>query len=184
MIDGQATFVYRPRSGDRIFCEAFPDGMPTPVDVQHPNGCRHIIGGAHLWWRTADPGQHWRAAARTITSTLVARYGGFAWDDQGVIHIVTCAPRPCALAMDSAANAHAAPKIDEACKWRLVGDGLATLVSIDEATGEPHIEIRGEWLPSVDLETEDEELALARQLAPKWYTDQAAALAWEVSDHD
>jgi len=79
------TFVYCPRSGDRIFAALAVNGV---VLIRWPNGCSHVVGGTHLSWGTAAPGEHWRDLARAIATRLVETFGGVAWDEQGAVHMV------------------------------------------------------------------------------------------------
>jgi hypothetical protein len=80
-----SVFVYRPCSGDRVFAE-----RPTPevAVVRHANGCRHILGGYHINWRTAEPGVWWRDLARIFARQAVHMLGGIAWDEQGEVNLV------------------------------------------------------------------------------------------------
>lgn len=78
-------FVYRPRSGDRVFAY-----LPTTeVGIVHwSNGCRHIFGGVHLTLCPGGQGSP-RLLARRLGEDLVTSHGGIAWDEQGVVHVVT-----------------------------------------------------------------------------------------------
>lgn len=80
-------FIYHPRSGDRIFATNVHGGTGI-VLVRWQNGCAHVVGGVHLTWGTACPGQHWRNDARAIATHVVNSFGGVAWDDQGIIHLI------------------------------------------------------------------------------------------------
>lgn len=79
------TFIYCPRSGDRIFA-AIPTG--DIVLLRWGNGCTHVIGGTHLSWSTAAPRQHWRLVARALATRIVESFGGVAWDENGCINLI------------------------------------------------------------------------------------------------
>jgi len=78
-------FIYQPTTGDRVF-HCRPSDCIRVVVWQ--NGCRHVTGGVHFSWQTANPRQHWRGAAVTMARAIVEAVGGVAWDENGVIHLV------------------------------------------------------------------------------------------------
>ena len=80
-------FIYQPRSGDRVF--ACNNDVPSIIVLKWDDGCRTIVGGHHLELRCAEPKRWCRAAARRLFSEVVAYSGGIAWDDQGVVHIIS-----------------------------------------------------------------------------------------------
>ena len=69
-------FVYRPRSRDRVFAENPNDDI---VIVTWANGCRHIIGGVHFSFETAEQKKYWRSEARIAAKLLIETCGGIAW---------------------------------------------------------------------------------------------------------
>lgn len=81
------TFIYNPKSGDRVFAEK-NDGQIHVV--RWANGSRHVVNGVHLSWNAATPGpgHYWRGPARRMLGILVNQYGGIAWDEQGTIQAV------------------------------------------------------------------------------------------------
>lgn len=79
------TFIYCPRSGDRVFCESPNDYIRI---VSWFNGCRHVQGGVHLCWPAAVPNFYWRGEAQTLATQIVATAGGIGWDENGMIHII------------------------------------------------------------------------------------------------
>lgn len=89
------TFIYCPRSGDRVFAE---NPCSAVVVVKWSNGCRHVLGGIALSYWTAEPGNHWRNEARIAAASLIAACGGIAWDDQGSISLVV--PRAAGVQVD------------------------------------------------------------------------------------
>jgi hypothetical protein len=92
------TFIYAPRSGDRVFA-ARPADDGIPAIVTWPgNGCRHLIGGVHLAYEASAPRRHWRDAARRMASLIIDAVGGVAWDDRGTIHVAV--PRESAGSAD------------------------------------------------------------------------------------
>lgn len=82
-----SVWIYRPRSGDRVRALV---GSPQVGWVEHPNGCRHVVGDlVHLTYEAARPGRWWREAARMAAAEIVsALRGGAAWDEQGRIHLL------------------------------------------------------------------------------------------------
>ncbi|MBI3331476.1 hypothetical protein HYZ99_00775 [Candidatus Peregrinibacteria bacterium] len=82
------TFVYHPRSGNRIFAQKVTASFAV---ITWANQSAHLAGDhVHLQWWTAAPCDHWRATARRALTEIVEQVGGVAWDDQGVVHV--CAP--------------------------------------------------------------------------------------------
>lgn len=81
MISG--VFIYQPKSGDRVFTQQTTREIGV---VKWENGCRHVVGGVHLWWNRASCA--WRIAARVVLKNLVEAFGGVAWDDRGEFHAV------------------------------------------------------------------------------------------------
>lgn len=79
------TFIYHPRSGDRVF--AWADHPEIGV-INWDNGCRHVVGGAHLSVVAVHPGKWWRDQATTVAAALVQAAGGIAWDDQGKVSLI------------------------------------------------------------------------------------------------
>jgi hypothetical protein len=80
------TFIYKPRSGDRVFISLEGDEIGV---LEYPNGCRHAVGGVHLRLSTAEPDAYWRGAAIEAAKTAVSGIGqGVSWDDRGTIHMV------------------------------------------------------------------------------------------------
>lgn len=86
MTSPNVTFVYCPRSGDRVFAEKI---LSQEVQVvKWPNNSRHIVGGVALSYCASVPGQYWRGQARTAAQSLISAGGGVAWDEQGSINLV------------------------------------------------------------------------------------------------
>jgi len=79
------TFIYKPRSGDRVFVE-----RPSAhvVITTWANGCRDVAGSlVALEWDTAQPTFHWRALARrALTEVVTLLQAGIAWDLHGRIY--------------------------------------------------------------------------------------------------
>lgn len=78
-------FVYRPRSGDRVFAYYPTEEVGIAL---WGNGSRHVFGGVHLVLCPGGQGSP-RLLARRFTEDLVASHGGIAWDEQGIVHVVT-----------------------------------------------------------------------------------------------
>lgn len=78
-------FIYRPRSGDRVFAVKTHEEIAS---VEWRNGSRHVAGGCHLWWTASCPGAWWRSDAVTMAAAIVRRYGGIGWDDQGTVCLI------------------------------------------------------------------------------------------------
>lgn len=155
------TFIYQPCSGDRVFAESYPDDKATPEVVKHPNGCRHVIGGAHLWWDTVVPTKWWRTQAKVLADKLLQQWGGVAWDDQGTIHIVTCEPSKVCAAMDAAARAFGASTCAEEALWAAVANDHAWI------HWDGYVVLHSSGL--ADYPAEEDTLELAKSLAPSWY---------------
>lgn len=79
------SFIYCPRSGDRVFAENILPGTKLGV-VEWSNACRHITGGVEVSFNAAIAGKWWRDAARDLTAHVVNEFGGVTWDDRGDIH--------------------------------------------------------------------------------------------------
>jgi hypothetical protein len=82
-------YIYRPRSGDRVFIEQPSDWLAITT---WGNGCRTVEGDiVALTWSTATPTKHWRGlAVRALTDMITAIREGCAYDAQGeVTAIVT-----------------------------------------------------------------------------------------------
>lgn len=80
------TWIYKPRSGDRVFVEKPGDEVAI---VEWPNGCRHVVGGVHLQYWAAECGSWWRDKARSMAAKAIESIGqGVAWDNQGHVHMV------------------------------------------------------------------------------------------------
>jgi hypothetical protein len=84
-------FIYRPVNRDRVF--AAVSGANGPLIVTWANGCRHVLGGAHLSYTASLPRQYWRDEARAVATAIVEALGAagqsaIAWDDRGTIHLV------------------------------------------------------------------------------------------------
>ncbi len=128
-----AHFIYRPKSGDRVFAEREAVGLAF---ARWPNGCRHVIGGAAPLAYTGGS-RDWRSAAHSAAKAFVAARGGIAWDDRGEISIIV----PCEHAFEAArvmealggafghAGAHVTPTSPIGAL--LLGQGLATLTVED-----------------------------------------------------
>jgi hypothetical protein len=160
------TFLYCPRSGDRSFAEA----DPCPPVISHPNGCAHIVGGAHMLWDTVRRGSWWRDDARHLMAELVRHVGGIAWDDHGDLSVVTYHPSIVRAAMDAAAQWRGAPRLSDPILWDAVASGVARIVESDD----------GQWrwtpngVPCLRVEYDyvlvpPEDVPAARVLAPRWY---------------
>lgn len=78
-------FIYRPVSGDRVFAEK---PVPDICFLVWGNGCRHIVGGQRLDYSTAVPRAWWRDMAKKTAEVVIKRFGGIAWDDQGLVSLV------------------------------------------------------------------------------------------------
>jgi hypothetical protein len=74
------TWIYRPKSGDRVF--ALKEHPHVKV-ARYDNGCRHVLGGVHISEFTAEPGRHYRNSARKMLGEWVNLRGGVAWDERG-----------------------------------------------------------------------------------------------------
>lgn len=79
------SFVYAPASGDRVLIEVVSDYVKV---VRQDNGCRHAIGGTHLWWYADGVENHWRYEAARLATAIVRAVGGLAWDAEGNVHLV------------------------------------------------------------------------------------------------
>lgn len=91
------TFVYRPKSGSRVICINESKACNFIRTVEYVNGSHLVIGGVKLEFLAAQPGQHWRSAARKTAEMIISSYGGIAWDDRGSICLVV--PRRAAKAV-------------------------------------------------------------------------------------
>lgn len=78
-------FIYRPRSGDRVFAVKTHEELAS---IEWRNGSRHVVGGCHLWWTASCPGSWWRSDAVTMAAAIVRRYGGIGWDEQGTVCLI------------------------------------------------------------------------------------------------
>jgi hypothetical protein len=81
----QCSFVYKPKSGDRVFAGSVNGGVYV---FQWANGCRHIVGGVCLTYPASMQGAWWRSQAHRMASLLCTRFGGIAWDEQGTVSLV------------------------------------------------------------------------------------------------
>lgn len=103
----RAIFIYRPRSGDRVFVARATEQVRI---VTWSNGSRHVLGAAHLRYFAAGQGPaYWRAEAVRTAKALIEALGGAAWDDRGTINL---AVRP-----SSAFDAHAIMRAAAAACW-------------------------------------------------------------------
>jgi hypothetical protein len=80
-------FIYRPRSGDRVFAARAPEDAIPAIVTWPGNGCRHVVGGVHLVYEAAESRRWWWDCARRMAGLIVDAVGGVAWDDQGTIHL-------------------------------------------------------------------------------------------------
>ncbi len=83
-------WVYRPRSGDRVFRENW--NTQAMACVCYEDGLRHILGGVAIGHSTAMPGGWWRDLARTTAAAVVQATGGVAVDCQGEVYVITPDP--------------------------------------------------------------------------------------------
>ncbi len=81
------TFIYRPRSCNRVFVEKQHPGIKI---VTWGNGCKHVVGGVMLSYGTACPGKdYWRGDAHIMAERIIdAIGGGIAWDEQGTVCLI------------------------------------------------------------------------------------------------
>jgi hypothetical protein len=104
-------FVYHPRSSDRVFA-CWVEGIGLPTVITWQNGCRHVVGGTHLVYESAEPRAHWRYDAERMARRIIDMTGGIAWDDQGTIHLVV--PSPAAWQVDRWMRAAKAASVGDA----------------------------------------------------------------------
>jgi hypothetical protein len=76
-------FIYRPRSGDRVFTHI---GGESAGVAEHPNGCRHVACAAIVRVEAAESGHWFRDEARDLVTRVAGRFGGVGWDECGTIH--------------------------------------------------------------------------------------------------
>lgn len=82
----QTHFIYRPKSGDRVFFESPGEGIRV---TKWQNGCRHVQGGVFFRWSTQlAPKGSWRPLAKLVLQSLMSPIGGIAWDEQGILYAV------------------------------------------------------------------------------------------------
>lgn len=99
------TFIYQPKSGDRVFVSK---AHPEMLIARYSNGCRHVYGGSPvLSWHTTGEGEYWRGRAKKVLSDIIDAVGGIGWDEKG--HVQAIVPRNAAFNvlrwMDAAKNA-------------------------------------------------------------------------------
>jgi hypothetical protein len=82
-----AIFIYQPKSGDRVFAVAHTDSIRV---WRWRNGCRHVVGGYRVVVRPQGRRDE-RANLVGMLSSLIQRFGGVAWDEQGCLTVVTTA---------------------------------------------------------------------------------------------
>ena len=123
-------WVYRPRSGDRVFRENW--NTQAMACVCYEDGLRHVLGGVAIGYSTAMPGGWWRDVARATAAAIVQAVGGIAVDCQGEVYVITPDParaieafrfvRPPAPDDNSeqAARIRAAYQVDDARNLRAV----------------------------------------------------------------
>lgn len=96
------TFVYQPRSGDRVFAQKEASSVTVTLFA---NGSRVVEGDyVELAYNAAAPGRWWRDTARRVAEQIVQAVGGLAWDNQGSIHLIV----PPAAALTAASIMQAA----------------------------------------------------------------------------
>lgn len=140
------TFIYCPKSGDRVFAEKT---NKLVVTAKYSNGCRHVFGGVLLEHATVTRAH--RNMARRIATVFIKKFGGIAWGIQGLV----CAVVPVGMALSyhrmmmacASANHHNAGKFDTcdsvnnirllAAGWQPNHHLMAN--SLDMDAGVPHI---------------------------------------------
>ncbi len=162
-----ATFVYCPKSGDRMVAENIVPASDV-YTIRWPNGSRHVVGGIRLQYAVALPGEaYWHTPARVTARAVIAAVGGIAWDDGGVIDLVVPvraaaavdrlmrAARPAAAAAASEDDVNLARLVAAGWGLELVGGQLVvrswqlpTLHEVAEPVGET-VAVLG-WSPSVE----------------------------------
>ena len=131
----QITFIYRPRSGDRVF--AFR-AHPAIAIIGWPCGSRHAAGGVRLTYKASSTGCSYRDEAKSVAATIVAAAGGIAWDDRGTVSLVV--PKTKGLAADLYMRAcrarfgrrpHCLNQEDLGNEAALIQAGVASLAQLD-----------------------------------------------------
>lgn len=85
LVPPAVTFIYTPRSHDRVFAESARAGIAV---VRWANRSRHVVGGVLLYYPAACPGAWWRTRARDTATAIVRAVGGVAWDENGAIRLI------------------------------------------------------------------------------------------------
>jgi len=132
------TWIYKPRSGDRVFAQR---EHPELAVHTWEDGCRHVAGGVLLSVVAAEAGAWWRDDATALAKAIVAVAGGLAWDEQGTITLIVPASAALQaarlLARGEALHARGNGLLGEANLVRLVTAGARLTSSLRDVEDGP-----------------------------------------------